>query len=280
LSSCIAARVALVIRVWGVATAASGRAMTAKLAQAPDWRCGFAWWLLSSVEIPGLKQSVAGHTQNLIVGFADAAAARFDEGHPGPSRRRWPSAGAYKPLASKRIAWWICAVHGTNGWLYINGWRDTYAKASLNSFVSRMPFRADAVVLYRFWHLADLRPRACLPELESTGVAIHDSHGTPFESGHFEQFCPSRFCGRHGRQFYCYYHFGNCDGSEVWKEPSSGLLLPCRWRGISAGGYFDYSVGAMTMPNRVAGRATLRLRLVLVAEAVKKIAPEFKSSRT
>lgn len=131
--------------------------------------------------------------------------------------------------------------------------RDSCAKASLNSFVPRVPFRSDAAVLYDFWYLADVRPCACLSGVESAGVALHDSHGSPSESGNFEQFCAARFCARHGPELHGYNCFGDYYGSEVWKEPARRILLPCRWRGIPAGSGFDYSMGTMKMPNERSG---------------------------
>lgn len=131
--------------------------------------------------------------------------------------------------------------------------RDSYAKASLNSSVPRVPFRSDAAVLHDFWYLADVRPCACLSGVESAGLALHDSHGTPSESGNFEQFCAPRFCAHHGPELHGYNCFGDYYGSEVWEKPARRILLPCRRRRISTGSGFDYNVGTMRLPNKRSG---------------------------
>src|SRR5881394_3314209 len=57
---------------------------------------------------------------------------------------------------------------------------------------------------------------------------IHTSHG--LKVGTLSSPNSSGLCARHGREFCSYDHFRHRDGIEVWQEPASRSLLPCRWR--------------------------------------------------
>ena len=123
------------------------------------------------------------------------------------------------------------------------------AEITFNSFVYRLCFCAASTVLRRIGHLPDIWTAQSLALL---GAVIHDPHITWVEGWRqFEQCSPHVVRARHGDKLYRDDYSGYCDGVEIRKEPSSSILLPCRWCCHSIGYHCDYGLDKMTPLNNL-----------------------------